>query len=65
LIIWADSDIAFGKHYRERWESKLPNHTTVIIKGAGHFVQSDAPDDMSQAIRNWWSGSAGGNVSDG
>jgi len=65
LIIWADSDFAFGKHYRERWESKLPNHTTVIIKGAGHFVQSDAADDMSQAIRNWWSGSAGGNVSGG
>lgn len=64
LIVWADNDIAFGAHYRERWESKLPNHTTVIVKGAGHFVQSDAADEVSQAIRNWWGGSAGANAPD-
>lgn len=62
LIIWADNDIAFGAHYRKRWEAKLPNHTTVIVKGAGHFVQSDAADDMSEAIREWFS--SGGTPAD-
>jgi hypothetical protein len=40
-------------------EAKFPNHTTVVIYGAGHFVASDAADEMSRAIRGWWSGSAG------
>jgi haloalkane dehalogenase len=54
LIVWADGDIAFGDKERERWEATLPNHTTVVLHGVGHFVQSDAPEELSEAIRNWW-----------
>lgn len=53
LIVWADADMAFGDNDRKRLEAKFPDHTTVIVKGAGHFVQSDAADEMSEAIRNW------------
>lgn len=54
LIVWADADMAFGDNDRERLEARFPDHTTVIVKGAGHFVQSDAADEMSDAIRTWW-----------
>jgi len=53
LIAWADSDIAFREKERERWEELLSSHETVIFKGAGHYVQSDAAQDFSAAIRAW------------
>jgi haloalkane dehalogenase len=28
----------------------------VIVDGAGHFVQSDAPEEFAAAIRDWWFG---------
>ncbi|MFI7014598.1 alpha/beta fold hydrolase [Streptomyces sp. NPDC050164] len=58
LIVWADGDMAFGDKDRARLEEKFPNHTTVVVHGAGHFVQSDAADEMSEAIRTWWGNSA-------
>ncbi|MEV6253205.1 alpha/beta fold hydrolase [Nocardia sp. NPDC051911] len=54
LILWADADIAFGDKERERWEAMLPNHTTALLHGVGHFLQSDAPQELSEAIRAWW-----------
>ena len=53
LIIWADADIAFGSKERRRWERTFADHHTVIVEGAGHFVQSDAPDKFAAAIRDW------------
>jgi haloalkane dehalogenase len=51
LIIWGDADIAFRSKERQRWEQLFPDHHTVIVDGAGHFVQSDAPDKFAAAIR--------------
>jgi haloalkane dehalogenase len=53
LIVWADRDIAFGPKELARWQSLLPNNTTVPIPGAGHFLQSDAPDAVADAIAGW------------
>lgn len=53
LIIWGDADIAFGDKELRRWEATFPDHQTVVIEGAGHFVQSDAPDQFASAIRDW------------
>lgn len=53
LIVWGDADIAFGTKERRRWERIFTNHQTVIVDGAGHFVQSDAPDRFAAAIRDW------------
>lgn len=58
LIVWADADVAFGGKDRARLEEKFPDHTTVVVHGAGHFVQSDAADEMSEAIQTWWGSSA-------
>jgi len=53
LIVWADRDIAFGHKELERWQRLLANSTTVPIPGAGHFLQSDAPDAVAEAISGW------------
>lgn len=53
LIVWGDADIAFGTKERRRWEQTFTNHHTVIIEGAGHFVQTDASAQFAAAIRHW------------
>jgi haloalkane dehalogenase len=53
LIIWGDADFAFRAKERQRWEQIFADHHTAIIEGAGHFVQSDAPEKFSAAIRDW------------
>jgi haloalkane dehalogenase len=53
LIVWGDADFAFRAKERQRWEQVFADHHTVIVEGAGHFVQSDAPDQFAAAIREW------------
>jgi haloalkane dehalogenase len=53
LIVWGDADFAFRAKERRRWEQTFPDHHTVILEGAGHFVQSDAPEEFAAAIRDW------------
>jgi haloalkane dehalogenase len=53
LIVWGDADFAFRAKERQRWEQVFADHHTVIVDGAGHFVQSDAPDQFAAAIREW------------
>ena len=54
LIIWADEDPIFTDKYRQRCETMFPNHSTTVLHGIGHFLQSDAPDEFCKAIENWW-----------
>lgn len=54
LIVWADADVAFRSGELRRWQQILPVHHTEIISGAGHFVQSDAPEAFAAAIRRWY-----------
>jgi len=53
LILWPTKDFAFGEAERKRWEEIFPNHHTVLLEGAGHFIQEDAPEKIVAAIRNW------------
>jgi haloalkane dehalogenase len=53
LIIWGDSDFAFGSSELRWWEQTFTDHQTVIVKGAGHFVPSDAAEQFAAAIRRW------------
>ncbi|MGH3726293.1 MAG: alpha/beta fold hydrolase [Mycobacterium sp.] len=53
LILWGDGDFAFGDAELRRWQQIFTDHKTVIVKGAGHFVPSDAPEQFASAIRNW------------
>jgi haloalkane dehalogenase len=54
LIAWGDADIAFKEAERERFESLFPRHRTHILRGAGHYIQEDAGDEIAQVIRSWW-----------
>lgn len=54
LIVWGDADVAFRAKERERWETILPHHCTVVLRGAGHYIWEDAPDEIVAAIRAWW-----------
>lgn len=56
LIIWGDADIAFRAQERVRLEATFPDHTTVIVEGAGTYVESDAPDEFASAIRSFSDG---------
>jgi haloalkane dehalogenase len=53
LIVWADGDIAFKEPERRQWEAIFPDHRTVPLAGAGHFLQEDAADEIVAAIRDW------------
>ena len=53
LLVWPTSDIAFREPERRRWEELFPNHRTVVLAGAGHYIQEDAPEEIVAAIRDW------------
>ncbi len=51
LIVWGEQDFAFVERERRRFESLFPNHSTVLLPNASHFLQEDAPDEIAKAIR--------------
>jgi len=53
LIVWPTRDVAFRNRERRRWEALFPDHRTVLIHGAGHYVQEDAADEIVAAVRAW------------
>jgi haloalkane dehalogenase len=53
LIVWPDRDPAFGDRELARWESLFSEHRTVPLRGAGHYIQEDAPGEIVAAIRDW------------
>jgi haloalkane dehalogenase len=56
LIVWPTKDVAFRAAELRRWEQLFPQHHTVKIEGAGHYVQEEAPDEIVRAIREWQRG---------
>lgn len=60
LIVWGDRDPAFRIRERRRWEEVFPEHRTVILKGASHYIQEDASDEIVAAVREWWPDSVEG-----
>ncbi len=53
FIVWGAKDPAFRSQERECFEAIFPNHRTVILKRAGHYLQEDAPEEIASAIRGW------------
>lgn len=60
LIVWGTEDFAFDEEARRRWEDTLTDATTVLLDGAGHYIQDDAPEEILTAIDRWWPGVAEG-----
>jgi haloalkane dehalogenase len=57
LIVWAERDPAFKEPQRLRWEQTFPRHRTEILRGASHYIQEDAPEEIVAALKEWWPGS--------
>jgi haloalkane dehalogenase len=53
LIVWGDKDVAFREPALRRWEQVFPNHRTVRLEGAAHYIQEEAADEIADAIRDW------------
>jgi haloalkane dehalogenase len=53
LLVWPTKDVAFREPERRRWEQLFPNHSTVMLDGAGHYIQEDAGEQIITAIRDW------------
>jgi haloalkane dehalogenase len=53
LIVWPTKDVAFRDREQRRWETLFPDHHTVLLEGAGHYIQEDAADEIVTAIRDW------------
>jgi haloalkane dehalogenase len=53
LLVWPTSDIAFRDRERRRWEELFLDQRTVLLEGAGHYIQEDAPEEIVAAIRGW------------
>ena len=51
LIVWPTRDVAFGEGERRRWEAIFPEHETVLLEGARHYIGEDAPEEIVRAIR--------------
>lgn len=54
LIVWGDKDPGFRNPQRLRWERIFPSHRTVMLRGASHYIQEDAPDEIVAAVKEWW-----------
>ena len=50
LILWGDRDTAFRDAQRKRFERSFPNHHTRILKGARHFIQEEAPEQICEEL---------------
>ena len=53
LLVWPTKDVAFRTPERLHWESVFPDHRTVLLEGAGHYIQEDSPEEIIAAIRGW------------
>ncbi|MFN2387137.1 MAG: alpha/beta fold hydrolase [Thermoanaerobaculia bacterium] len=62
LIVWGTRDFALRRRERERFEREFPNHETVLLDHAAHFIQEDAPGEIARAILRRWPGRAAGST---
>ncbi|HEX2058810.1 MAG TPA: alpha/beta fold hydrolase [Actinomycetota bacterium] len=54
LFVWGGRDFALRAGVElPRFQALFPNHETVVLDGAKHFFQEDAPDEVVSAIRAW------------
>jgi haloalkane dehalogenase len=51
LLVWPTRDIAFREPELRRWRQLFPDHRTVMLERAGHYIQEEKPDEIVAAIR--------------
>jgi haloalkane dehalogenase len=53
LIVWGSEDFAFRDAERRRFEVAFPNHRTVLLSRASHFLQEDAGEEIAAELKAW------------
>lgn len=56
LIGCGEKDIPMEKTAVEQWKEREPEATVVILEGAGHCVNMDAPARFRKLLEDFWSG---------
>jgi len=56
LIVWGTADFAFGDFERSRFEEIFPNHVSLLLDKASHFLQEDEGERIAEAINAFCSG---------
>ena len=54
LIVWGSEDFAFQDVERKRFEQAFPNHHTVVLARASHFLQEDAGEEIAAELKKWY-----------
>jgi len=50
LVVWGSDDRIVPRNCGELYRDALPNGRLEVIEGAGHFVEMEKPDDLSQLV---------------
>lgn len=53
LIVWGAKDLAFQAGERHRFERLFPDHRTILLPDARHFIQEDEPARIASEIRRF------------
>lgn len=53
LIIWGEKDQFAPVAGAYRFQKELPDSTVVVVEGAGHFLQEDAPERCADEVRGF------------
>jgi haloalkane dehalogenase len=53
LILWGTKDPAFQAYHRQRFELTFTRHRSVLLEGARHYIQEDAPERIAEEIRHF------------
>ena len=54
LIVWGDGDIAFREKERARFEASFARAASLVVPGAGHYMQEEAPREIATALERFW-----------
>jgi haloalkane dehalogenase len=53
LVLWGEKDIAFRLKELERWKKELTHADVHVLRGVGHYVAEEAPDEVLPLIRQF------------
>ena len=53
LLAYGENDQGRKAGFQKQFEAIFPKHTSVIIQGANHFPQMDAPYEVAETISYW------------
>jgi haloalkane dehalogenase len=60
LIVWGEKDPTRKQGWPARWEQVLHRSRSRVVRGARHFPQMNAPEEVAALIEGWWKEEIGG-----